>query len=165
MTKDVIVNNTVLSNLASVDRLDILKKVFLKVYTTLEVQNEVENGIRCNHLFQNHTKKIIDDGQWIFIANCSQQESKFYNDLRKRVDLVEASCLAIAKERGWIFLTDDYKARLIAQQLGVRLSGIIGVLVTAIDDKIISMAEAEKLHQDMKNNGYHSPISSLSEVV
>jgi predicted nucleic acid-binding protein len=61
------------------------------------------------------------------------------NDLRKRVDLGEASCLAIAKERGWIFLTDDDKARRIAKQLGVRLSGTIGVLVTAIEDKIISM--------------------------
>jgi predicted nucleic acid-binding protein len=165
MTKDVIVNNTVLSNLASVDRLDILKKVFLKVYTTLEVKDEVENGIRCNHLFQSRTKQIIDTGQWIFIANCNQQEFKIFNDLRKRIDLGEASCLAIAKERGWIFLTDDDKARRIAKQLGVRLSGTIGVLVTAIEDKIISKSEAEKIHQDMMDNGYHSPISSLSEIV
>ncbi|MDQ1327314.1 MAG: hypothetical protein QG641_594 [Candidatus Poribacteria bacterium] len=165
MTKDVIINNTVLSNLASVDRLDILKKVFLKVYTNLEVKDEVENGIRCGHLFQSRTKQIIDTGQWIFIANCNQQESKIFNDLRKRVDLGEASCLAIAKERGWIFLTDDDKARRIAQQSGIGLSGTIGVLVTAIEDKIISMAEAEKLHQDMRNNGYRSPISSISEIV
>jgi predicted nucleic acid-binding protein len=41
----VIVNNTTLSNLASVNSLELLKVIFERVYLTPEVYREVENGI------------------------------------------------------------------------------------------------------------------------
>ncbi len=41
----VIVNNTVLSNFAVVDRLDFLRQIYGKIYLTPEVFEEVEDGI------------------------------------------------------------------------------------------------------------------------
>ena len=43
MQQKVIANNTVLSNFASVDRLDLLEKVFGEIYITPEVYTEVDS--------------------------------------------------------------------------------------------------------------------------
>lgn len=56
----IISNNTVLSNFAYVDRLDLLKGVYGELYISFEIYKEVENGIRHKHFFQKRTKQIAD---------------------------------------------------------------------------------------------------------
>jgi predicted nucleic acid-binding protein len=51
--KKIIVNNTVLSNFASVSRLDLLEKIFDEIYISLEVYDEIKNGIEKGYLFHN----------------------------------------------------------------------------------------------------------------
>ena len=62
MRKKVIVNNTVISNFASVSRLDLLEEFFGEICISLEVYNEIGNGIDKGYLFHIATKKIIDSG-------------------------------------------------------------------------------------------------------
>lgn len=159
-----IVNNTILSNLAYVDRLDMLKDIFGKVYLTPEIYNEIENGIHCGRYYQIRTKEAIDAQFWLYITELEKNELELFNQLKSSVDIGEASCIAIAKERKWLFLTDDKDARKIAGRLNIEISGTIGFLRIAIAKNLISKDEGNILLRAMIDNGYFSPVSNLNDI-
>jgi len=160
-----IINNTVLSNFAFADRLDLLRAIFQKAYLTPEVFREVEAGIRDGYRFQERTKKVVEDREWLILTEPNPRELELYHQILLRLDAGEASCLAIAKGRGWLFLTDDLNARKADSQLDVRISGTIGVLRIAVEKELISIEEGNGLLHTMIDNGYFSPISDFSRLL
>jgi len=102
-------------------RLNLLKGVFGKVYLTPEIRYEIENGILEGHVFQERTKQIIETKDWLLVIGFDQDEQKLFDQLTKTLDAGEASCLAIAKSRKWIFLTDDKDARKTTERLMIQL--------------------------------------------
>jgi predicted nucleic acid-binding protein len=157
----VIANNTVLSNFAFVNRLDLLKSIFGKVFITTEIQHEVENGISEGHDFQRSTKLIIDTSNWLLITRFEPNEQKLYYSLEQKLDIGEASCIVVAIERKWAFLTDDKRARKIAKQYNIKLSGTYGILDRAVKENLILKDEGNFLLKAMIENGYYSPATEL----
>jgi hypothetical protein len=154
-------NNTVLSNFAVIDRLDLLKDVYGEIFISLEVYEEIKGGIRHKHFFQKRTKQIADSGEWLFVTGLESNEEELYKKLIMQLHPGEASCLAIAINRKWSFLSDDKGARALANFYKVPLSGTIGVLCFLRDENYISTKEANDLLQQMINNGYYSPVSKI----
>jgi hypothetical protein len=76
----------------------------------------------------------------------------------------EASCLAIAHERKWTFLTDDKSARKAGKRLQIPVSGTIGTLVRLIKQDQLSLDEGDDLLNQLIVKGYYSPVPSLQEV-
>lgn len=153
----VLVDNTVLSNFAKVNRLNLLKKAFKKVYVTEHVLGEFKRGVeRC----------VLPNLSIDFeVLKLRDEEFELYNSLRVKLGKGEASCLAIAKKRGMKILTDDSDARKIANILGVPVSGTVGVLVRCIERNVISKEEGNQILKDMISKGFYSPISDLNEIV
>lgn len=58
----------------------------------------------------------------------SEQELSDYVDFAADVDDGEAQALAIAKNRGFVLLTDDNKAQRLAAEVGVRTTTTVSVL-------------------------------------
>jgi predicted nucleic acid-binding protein len=160
----VIVNNTTLSNLASVNSLELLKVIFERVYLTPEVYKEVENGIYLGRRYLECVELTIGAKDWLLMTDLDLSEIKLYGLLKGKVDTGEASCLAIAMVRKWLFITDDRRARRIAESHNVGLSGTIGVLKLAVSQKLISKDEGNLLLWTMIQNGYYSPVSELDEI-
>ncbi len=153
----VLVDNTVLSNFAKVNRLDLLRKAFDRVYVTEQVLEEFRLGIR---------RGVLPNVSLDFeVLRLKDDEIELYNALRIRLGRGEASCLAIAKHRNMKVLTDDLDARKIANVLGVPVSGTIGVLVRCIEKGIITKDEANLILRDMIEKGFYSPISNLDEIL
>ena len=73
----------------------------------------------------------------------------------------EAACLTLAHHRGWAFLTDDKQARKAAKELGIIVSGTLGVLIQAVKRGLLEDASGNKLLRDMIARGYRSPHDSL----
>jgi hypothetical protein len=162
------VNNTVLSNFARVDRLDILRMIFSKVYITPEVQQEVLRGVSAGYDFLERAQQKIspEAHRWLQLTTYSNQtEEELFLALCQQLDFGEASCLAIAKPRGWLVLTDDSAARKVAKTLTIPVSGTLGVLKLAVEYKIIQLSEDNALLQQMIRGRYHSPINDLSEII
>lgn len=153
----VLVNNTVLSNFAKVNRLDLLKRAFEKLYVTEQVLEEfklgVKRGVLPNVSLDFEVLKLRDD------------EIELYNSLRVKLGKGEASCLAIAKNRNMKFLTDDSDARRVANILGVSVSGTIGILVRCVEKNLISKEEGNQILKEMIVKSFYSPISDLNEIV
>jgi len=95
---DVIINTTVLSNFASVNAFDLIKKLFKKVYTTTEVHEEILIGISRGYEYlrdvDNEMSFNAGVGWLQVLVISSPQEHILMDNLSKKLGLGEASCIA-----------------------------------------------------------------------
>ena len=157
----VIVNNTVISNFAVAEQLDLLRDITGEIYTTPEVIKEVEEGIKTGRLFLKQIIQIIKKDDWILVAGLDGKEKSLFDIMPKKLADGERSCLAIALVRGWSFFSDDWHARTYAENNNIPLSGTFGLLNTAVDDKILSEYQADEILQVMIKNNYRSPYLNI----
>lgn len=165
---DIILNTTVLSNFASVGELDLIKRLFGVAYTTHEVHEEILRGISRGYQYLedvDHEMSFDETGWLRVVAIRSHTEHQSMNNLLKCLGMGESSCIAIAKSRTMIFMSDDRIARRIANEMGVSISGTIGVLVRCVDKDIIPFSEGDDILAEMMRKGYMSPVDSLEAIV
>ena len=159
-------NTTVISNFAAINHLDLLRSLLGRLYVSTEVYEEIRNGLEEGYdFYEGFDKQIFpfsDDG-WIELVSLEgQEELRRFGRMPKRLDRGEASCLAIAQERKWAFLTDDKQARRLARQWKIEVSGTLGVLVRAVEEGLLAMEEANiLLRQMIEKANYRSPITDL----
>ena len=160
-----IANNTVLSNFASIGRLDILKRIFRILRISEEVWLEVKNGLEAGYFYQDETLKAIQDKDaWIKIVMMEDRERLDFMEFSQKLGHGESSSIAIARHRDWVFLTDDKRARKLAINKGVSVVGSVGLLKSAVDLEFLELLEADKLLVKMIRSGYFSPIESISDL-
>ncbi len=114
MPNIIISDTSCLIILAKIGELDLLRQVSGSVRTTPDIAAEYG--------------EILPD--WVEIA--SVQDAYKQQLLEMQLDKGESSAIALALEmQGSTLILDDYKARKVAQRLGLALTGTIGVLVKA----------------------------------
>ncbi|MBI4330665.1 MAG: hypothetical protein HY673_05245 [Chloroflexi bacterium] len=102
-----VINNTVLSNFSLVGRLDILRKLFGKVYVTHEVREEVLRGIEEGYTFLEGAEMEVGIGKdaWLELVGFDKlAEEQSFREYAHKLGYGEASCLALARHRGWLVL-------------------------------------------------------------
>lgn len=157
---DAVVDNTVLTNFALINREDVLMKVFNGVlYTSNEVLQEFQLG---------KERGILPDIDWSWMRVLkieSEHEDHLFERLTERLGMGESACLSLAVNRNMKILTDDLDTRNYAQRLGVSVSGTIGVIVLAVKKGIISLEEGNNSLGEMVKNGYYSPYKILDSLL
>jgi len=158
-------DTTVLSNSAAVGRLDLLQQLFGRIFISNEVFEEVADGRDEGYDFYAAVDEQIypfNRQGWIeLVSMAGDEELRYYHSLPRRLGKGEASCLAIARHRGWIFLSDDRLARETARTWQIALSGTLGVLVQAVKRGLLAAEAGDQLLQEMIERGYRSPYSTL----
>ncbi|MCB9033059.1 MAG: DUF3368 domain-containing protein [Chitinophagales bacterium] len=103
-----------------IDELDLLLKVYEKLIVTPEVVEEFGEQLP----------------NWITVQ--SVKDRKYFNLLKTQVDAGEASAIALATEFDEVLLLlDDLKARKLAIQLNLKITGTLGIIHKAKQMKII----------------------------
>lgn len=111
MPKIVISDASTLILFDKIDEFNLLQKVYGKLLTTPEVANEFGEKLP----------------NWIKIQSVS--DKKYQEFLETQVDTGEASAIALATEYDDVLLLlDDLKARKLATQLKIRITGTLGVI-------------------------------------
>ena len=141
----VIANTTVISNFAGIGRLDLLRQLYGNLYISAEVYEEIQTGIEEGYRFYATIPQLVHplaaEG-WIQLTGLAHEaELRPFSGLPSRLHRGEASCLAVAHNRGWLLLTDDRAARDEASRLGVRLSGSVGCLVLAVEHGLCTLQQ------------------------
>ena len=77
----------------------------------------------------------------------------------------EASCIAYAKERNSIVVTDDRATRKRCAMMEIPFTGTIGILKASFLDGQIRLAQADDILEAMIKAGFYSPIRSISSIV
>ncbi len=149
-----IADTTVISNFALIKRLYILTET-IEACTTEEVAEELRVCVE---------KGLFEFDFDIEIICMSNEERATFFRLTERFGRGEASCLAIGIHRKVNILTDDFDARKFAQRAGIPVSGTIGVLVSAVENRSISKEEGNELLHRMIEKGFYSPLESLDKL-
>jgi predicted nucleic acid-binding protein len=164
-----IADTTVISNFACIGQLGVLHRLYRKLYISLEVYKEIQAGLEEGYLFYAALDQEIFpsmESGWIHLTSLTdEQEFRLLGELPAKLHQGEASSLAIAHHRGWLFLSDDLDARTMATQLGIRVSGSLGCLVLAVEQDLCSLEHANSWLTQMIQHGYHSPVHDVISLL
>ena len=154
---EAVVDNTLLSNFAHIQRPELLEAAFDQPVTVRAVMDELEVGVQ--------TARIPTvDWSWLPIIELTDDERVMAERLNQTLGRGEAACIALAKSRQWIILTDDRDARRAAREAGLIVSGTLGALMNLVGEDALSLAEADEFLAIMIRSGYRCPVNSLSEL-
>lgn len=163
---EIISDSCVLSNFALSDSLHIIKKLYGNTsYITDFVVAENPRGILKGYSGLLKVSEAIKDGWLKEITLSGLEEKALFESLSVSLGFGEASSIAAAKTRGYVFACDDRAARREADFLGVKLTGTIGILIKAVKKKIIKDSESDAILNRMVANGFYSPIRSIRNIL
>lgn len=158
MAQTVLLDNTVLSNLALVERTELVMDLWPGACTTLAVKAEYAAGSEVRDLPSN-----VWEG--LKILTLTPTEKAFAVRLHQRLGAGERSCIAVAHHRGGLFVSDDYDARREAQALKIPTTGTIGLLLLNVQQGRITLADGNGLLAQLIQFGYRSPVKALDEFL
>jgi len=146
--RKVISNTTPILSLIKIGKLDILKELYGQIMIPEAVFNEMEVG--KDWLFYTDLSKI----DWIRIEPIQQITSKLYLfDL----DAGEAEVIILAQEqKADLVIMDEIMGRRYAKQLGLKLTGTLGILLRAKEKGLIDDV-APLISNLIKNGVWISP--------
>jgi len=114
MPKTIISDTSCFIILSKIGELDLLHKVYGQIVTTIEIASEYG--------------EILPE--WVEIATVTDKYRQQL--LEMQIDKGESSAIALALEiPDSTLILDDYKARKIAERLGIPYTGTIGVIIKA----------------------------------
>jgi len=114
MPKTIISDTSCLILLSNINELELLNNLYGTIITTNEVA--AEYGLPLP--------------QWFFIID--PKDKKYQSLLEASIDKGEASAIALAAEmEDCLLIIDDLKGRKVAEQIGLKIIGTIGVIVDA----------------------------------
>jgi len=155
----VLLDNTVLSNFSIVRRPDLVRVAFVeKVGTTEQAFQEMQDGITIG-------KIPACDWDWLTRVALTSVEQVQFEAFHEHMGMGEASCLAMAKERAYRLATDDKDARRLARQLGISLTGTIGILAILVKQGELTLTEGDHLLEEMVASGYRAPLATLQDIL
>ncbi len=147
----VVSNSSPLIYLAKVSRLNLLKKVYGKVWIPEAVFDE---AITQGKILKITDAAILEEavGRWIFKERIKPEtDSKYaFLDENDRIGQGEKQALRLCKQlNADIFIVDDKEARRVARILKIRPMGTCGILILAFRKGLISATEVEQILDDL----------------
>lgn len=121
----VVSDTSVISGLIKIQELALLEKLFSKVIIPTKVQEELKDLEFFNYSLTEYKK-----ANWIEIKSAS--DTQFIQELSASLDSGEAEATALALELYADFLLiDERKGRFTAEQYGLTIIGLVGILIKA----------------------------------
>jgi predicted nucleic acid-binding protein len=108
--------------------------------------------------------RLVDD-ETINLISLSRQEHEHFRVLIVHLGNGEASCIAYAKERNVIVVSDDRSARKHCSQIKTPVTGTIGILKASVLDGQLELNQADKVLSKMTAAGFYSPIRSIACII
>lgn len=160
MRVSVVTNSTPIIGLASLDQLDLLSKLFEKVYVTRQVYNEVTEDTG-SWIGTDELKKQIHEG---FIILYDILDNKFVELMFGRLHRGELSVMVAAKELGINYvLMDDASARKTAESFSLLPIGTVGILKLAKMKGLIP--EVKPLLDKLIDNNFRISLKLYNEIL
>lgn len=153
-----LLDTTVLSNFANVQRPELLQQLFGE---TAVIPPAIQIELRQGEILGRIPRV---NWLWLRVIELTEAESLLATQYESRVHRGEAECLAVALTRRCGFVSDDRLARRLAKQGNILVSGTLGGLLELVEGQYLTLAEADQLLLTMIDYGYRSPVQSLREL-
>jgi len=117
----------------------------------LLLSDEVYNEITYNIY---HKKRIDDYLSLKKMTLKSIEHNDMYEMLRKRLDSGESESIALAKKLQLPLIIDEKKGRKVAQSLGIKIIGFVGIILKLLEKEIIPKSRALEIVQEVEENNF-----------
>lgn len=147
----VVSDTTPLISLLKIERLDLLEKLFGRVFIPVAVYSELTNDGR----FSLEAERIK---QATFIEVKEVVSPEAVNVLRRvtGLDQGESEAIVLTDEiNAELLLMDEVKGRTVSNDMGLNIMGTIGMLIAAYEEGIISSDEARACIDGLQRAGRH----------
>jgi len=153
-------NTSPLLNLAIIGRLALLKEQFETIFIPPAVREElrIESDLPGSKVIG----EAIEAG-WIQIEQV--RDMAFVKVLRRELDKGESEAIALAlqAQADWTLL-DEKEGRRVAKSLGLRVTGVLGILLCARREG--KLEHFEKVLEDLRGKaGFHIRDDLLKDVL
>ena len=160
----VVLDTTVLSNVASSSSISDLLAVLATPATVPAVRKELQEGTNHGHEFLAVALEHV--GEDIPVIQINSESKGRYSKFRTSLDLGETEALIGAIERRGTLATDDLAARRLATDQDVATIGSIGILVRGITRGILAPEAANnQLATWRDERGYYSPVERVEDAL
>jgi uncharacterized protein len=125
-------NTSPISNLAKIGQLNLMQQIYGKILIPTAVYEELMDERAGETVIT-----AVQSATWLEIKPVQNQE--LVNELRNRVNVGEAEAIALAVEiQANRLIIDERLGRQAATDLGLRITGILGVLLIAKRQNLIT---------------------------
>ncbi|MFK7970916.1 MAG: DUF3368 domain-containing protein [Bacteroidia bacterium] len=150
----VVSDTSSITNLIQVGQIGLLKTLFKEILISPTVKRELS-------VIQSQ-KDFIENCPWITVANPKDEE--LIHGLIQKLDLGEAESICLAKELAADFLLiDEYAGRKIANEMGLPIIGILGVLIKG--KKEGQLGEVKPIIQSLVSSGFRLNQGLINNVL
>jgi len=135
----IVLDTDILSCFAKIRRFDLLEKLFkAQFYIPPKVYEEILRAKEKGYDFVDYIIQLIDDRK-IKIATLNEIDVDIVKELSKerRLGFGEMEAIALAKNRGWILLSNDKVVEKVAGKIGINVFNLEDLLSAMIDSGII----------------------------
>jgi predicted nucleic acid-binding protein len=128
----IISNTSPISNLAKVGQLSLMQKIYGKILIPPAVHEELLDERAGGTVIT-----AVQSATWLEVR--SVQNRQLVDQLRTRVNVGEAEAIALAVEvKATRLLIDERLGRQSAKDLGVKITGVLGILLLAKRQNLIT---------------------------
>ena len=157
----VISDTTPIVSLIKISRIDLLEKLFGEVC----IPEAVFRELTTNTIFESEAE-IVKNSSFLKITPVKNLKSLEILQAASGLDDGESEAIILADElKSDILVIDERKGRKVAQKLGITITGTIGILIQAHDEKIISTEEIKRYLEQLRNSSIRLSDSLIQEAL
>ena len=157
----IISDTTPIISLIKINRLDLLQKLFGEILIPEAVYRE----LTTNALFENEAK-IVKASAFLKTSAVQNRKSLQLLQAVSGLDDGESEAIILADElKSDVLIIDERKGRKVAQKLGIKITGTVGVLLQAHDENMIAADEIKTYLDQLKNSNIRLSDSLIQEAL
>ena len=143
----IISDSTALITLINIEEFDLLKFFTHKIVIPIEVYEEIS--------IEEKDKRFLDAQIETRSLEVMTYENKLlFNELNILLDKGESASIALALEKNLPLLIDEKKGRSVAQNMGIEIIGLIGVLRFLYRNDKITKKRTEEILEKLDNSSF-----------
>ncbi|MBQ8013875.1 MAG: DUF3368 domain-containing protein [Treponema sp.] len=157
----VISDTTPIISLIKINRLDLLQKLFGEILIPEAVYRELTTNI----LFKNEAD-IVKTSDFLKTSPVQNRKALEVLQAASGLDDGESEAIILADEvNSDALIIDERKGRKVAQKLGLKITGTVGVLLQAHAENMITSDEIKEYLEQLKNSNIRLSDSLIQEAL
>lgn len=144
----VISDTTPVISLLKTKRLDLLQKLFDVVY----IPDAVYQELTGNQIYLEEIQ-MLQRCEYVRVEEVKNEKSVSILRNFTGLDAGESEAIILADEKqADVLLMDEHKGRQVAKKMGLAITGTIGILTQAFDERMLTGGEIEECIKCLKEN-------------
>ena len=154
----IVADSTVLITLINIDEFRILK-VFVK---TVIIPYEVYTEVAQKEDARNYLDREIKEG---FVLIEKYKDSLLFNTIHTELDSGESAAITLSLEKNLALIIDEKKGRKYANDKGIEIVGLVGILRFLYIENKISKSDVVKIVDALKKSDFRISQSLLNMIL